>query len=127
MSKERLIFIAFPPDDFSDAQHAAIRERCAGFEVVISGREEDARRELARVEIAAGDFPRGLLFEAPRLAWFQQWSAGADWLLKQPKARGLAVDLGLEYGRYVFASLKIKSVYKGTKYDDTCISEITFE
>jgi hypothetical protein len=43
------------------------------------------------------------------------------------KARGLAVDMGLEYGRYVFASLKIKSVYKGSKYDDTCVSEISFE
>ncbi|MCX8123270.1 MAG: hypothetical protein N3F66_03790 [Spirochaetes bacterium] len=32
-----------------------------------------------------------------------------------------------DYGRYLFGVLTIKSIYKGTKYDDTCISEISFE
>jgi hypothetical protein len=50
------------------------------------------------------------------------WRAARDEL----RAKGVAVD-EFEYGRYVFASLKIKSVYKGAKYDDTCISEISFE
>jgi hypothetical protein len=42
------------------------------------------------------------------------------------RSKGMPVDES-EYGRYVFASLKIKDVYKGSKYDDTCISEISFE
>jgi hypothetical protein len=50
------------------------------------------------------------------------WRAARDAL----RAQGVAVD-EFEYGRYVFASLKIESVYKGSKYDDTCISEIGFE
>ena len=32
-----------------------------------------------------------------------------------------------EYGRYLFGVLTIKSVYQGSSYNDTCISEISFE
>jgi hypothetical protein len=42
------------------------------------------------------------------------------------RSKGNSVFEG-EYGRYVFGVLIIKSVYKGSKYDDTCISEISFE
>jgi hypothetical protein len=42
------------------------------------------------------------------------------------RSKGNSVFEG-EYGRYLFAVLTIKSVYKGSKYDDTCISEISFE
>lgn len=40
------------------------------------------------VEIAAGWVPRELILKAPRLRWFQQWAAGADWLTKHPEAVG---------------------------------------
>ncbi|MBN2402149.1 MAG: hypothetical protein JXN64_07095 [Spirochaetes bacterium] len=42
------------------------------------------------------------------------------------RSKGNSVFQG-EYGRYLFGVLIIKSVYKGSKYDDTCISEISFE
>jgi hypothetical protein len=42
------------------------------------------------------------------------------------RAKGNSVFEGT-YGRYVFGVLIIKSVYKGSKYDDTCVSEISFE
>ena len=32
-----------------------------------------------------GGFPRDLLALAPKLRWFQQWGAGADWLMKRPE------------------------------------------
>lgn len=50
------------------------------------------------------------------------WKQSRDNLRK----KGYKVLEG-EYGRYLFGVLTIKSVYKGTKYDDTCISEISFE
>lgn len=50
------------------------------------------------------------------------WKKTRDEML----AKGDKVSTG-EYGQYLFCALKIKSVYKGSKYDDTCISEISFE
>ena len=41
---------------------------------------------LDDVEIAAGFVPGDLILEAPKLRWFQQWAAGADWLLRYPEA-----------------------------------------
>jgi phosphoglycerate dehydrogenase-like enzyme len=41
---------------------------------------------LGEIEIAAGWFPTDLVARAPRLRWFQQWGAGADWLLRYPQA-----------------------------------------
>lgn len=42
------------------------------------------------------------------------------------RAAGNAVSEG-EYGRYIYGVLTIRSVYKGTRYDDTCLTEIAFE
>jgi hypothetical protein len=42
------------------------------------------------------------------------------------RSMGNSVFAG-EYGRYLFGVLTIKSVHKGSSYDDTCISEISFE
>lgn len=41
---------------------------------------------LDAVAIAAGHLPHDLLVRAPALRWFQQWGAGADWLLRYPEA-----------------------------------------
>ena len=88
-------------------------------------RTEYALKEYKRFELALADsmefqkFELGVDFDDSKAFWRQ---ARAEF-----KAQGLAIDLGFEYGRYVFASLAIKSVYKGTKYDDTCLSEIAFE
>lgn len=41
---------------------------------------------LDDVEIAAGDVPRELIVNAPNLRWFQQWGAGANWLMDCPEA-----------------------------------------
>jgi len=40
---------------------------------------------LQDVEIAAGEFPPSLIAKSPRLAWYQNWYAGADWLQKVPE------------------------------------------
>lgn len=45
---------------------------------------------------------------------------------EQMKSKGEPVFTG-EYGLYLFGVLTINSVYKGSRYDDTCISEISFE
>ncbi|MFL5802112.1 MAG: D-2-hydroxyacid dehydrogenase, partial [Roseiflexaceae bacterium] len=40
------------------------------------------------IEIAAGGFPHELVARAAGLRWFQQWGAGADWLLRHPEVAG---------------------------------------
>ena len=50
------------------------------------------------------------------------WRKNRDDMLLKDKS-----VFGGEYGRYLFGVLTIKSVYKGSKYDDTCISEISFK
>lgn len=57
--------------------------------LLITSDTEEVLRVLDTLEIAAGDFPHELACIAPRLAWFQQWYAGADWLQKYPQAREL--------------------------------------
>src|SRR5690606_33393510 len=42
-----------------------------------------------RIAIAAGGVPHALLSAMPRLRWFQQWGAGADWLLRYPEVQEL--------------------------------------
>ena len=40
---------------------------------------------LPDVEIVVGSLPYDLLVDATSLRWFQQWGAGADWLLRHPE------------------------------------------
>lgn len=54
--------------------------------VVMTRNRDDIRAILDQIEIAAGWFPAELLPGAHRLRWYQQWSAGADWLLRHPEA-----------------------------------------
>lgn len=41
---------------------------------------------LDTVQIAVAGVPRDLVVRAPNLRWLQQWGAGADWLLRCPRA-----------------------------------------
>ena len=41
---------------------------------------------LDEIEIAVAHFPHDLLMKAPNLRWFQQFGAGADWLMRYPEA-----------------------------------------
>ena len=54
-------------------------------EIVLTSERHVIEEHLARIVIAAGPMPRELLFEMPRLAWYQQWGAGADWMLRYPQ------------------------------------------
>ena len=40
---------------------------------------------LPEVEIATGHVPPTLLARMPNLRWYQQWGAGADWLMRHPE------------------------------------------
>lgn len=56
---------------------------------IYSAQDGDVPEEvLSRVEIAVGHFDPSVLEGAARLRWYQQWSAGADWVLRHPELAG---------------------------------------
>lgn len=81
-------------------------------EVVITTDRARIAALADRVVIAAGSVRPDLLREMPRLAWYQQWGAGADWLLRHPWAReapflvtNTAGIHPIQIGEHVFATL----------------------
>lgn len=81
----RVLLVGFSEDRFSPEQRAAILGAAEGLEVVFTRERAEITARLEDIEVAVGSFPRDLMKRAPRLRWFQQWGAGADWLLKHPE------------------------------------------
>jgi phosphoglycerate dehydrogenase-like enzyme len=81
------ILLALDADTLSEEQLARVRGRLPGAtELVVTRDHDEIEAVLDDVEIAAGWFPLALLPRATSLRWFQQWAAGADWLLDHPQA-----------------------------------------
>jgi phosphoglycerate dehydrogenase-like enzyme len=83
------ILLGFEPGTLSEAQLAQIRAAAPDVRVLVTRDLAEIESVLDEVEIVAGRFPRDLLPRARNLRWFQQWGAGADWLLRHPEAVGL--------------------------------------
>ena len=81
------LLLGFEPGVLSEAQVARVRNGASGLDVVVSKDRGEIEGMLEDLEVVAGSFPRDLLHKAPKLRWFQQWGAGADWLLRHPDAR----------------------------------------
>jgi phosphoglycerate dehydrogenase-like enzyme len=82
----KIILLAFPPETLLPTYLEQIRVLFPDREVLVTNDPARMEARLSEIEIAAGDFPRDLLLRAPNLRWYQQWGAGADWLLKTPEA-----------------------------------------
>ena len=85
MTQKPVILIALADDALSTGQLQEVERIAPDMQVVVSRDRSEIESHLADIEIAVGAFPRDLIRSAPRLKWFQQWSAGADWLLKDPE------------------------------------------
>ena len=81
-----IILLGFEPGTLSDDQLDRVRTAAPGFHVLVTRDSDEIEAALDEIEIAAGSFPRDLLPKARNLRWFQQWGAGADWLLRYPEA-----------------------------------------
>ncbi len=81
-----ILLVGFNEDHFSNEQWDEIRRAAPQLEVRGSRDKDEITSLLGDIEVAAGSFPRDLLAKAPNLKWFQQWGAGADWLLKYSDA-----------------------------------------
>ncbi|MEZ4737482.1 MAG: D-2-hydroxyacid dehydrogenase [Caldilineaceae bacterium] len=78
------ILLAFDEGVITAQQQAQLRQLVPDDKLVQTTDEAKIQHLLDEIEIAVGQFPKDLLPSAKRLRWFQQWSAGADWLLEHP-------------------------------------------
>ena len=80
-----ILLLGFAEDHFDDEQKEAIAKAAGGLEPVYTRDKTEIEPRLDDIEVAVGGVPRDLLAQAPNLRWFQQWGAGADWLMKRPE------------------------------------------
>jgi phosphoglycerate dehydrogenase-like enzyme len=81
----RTILVGFEPGRFSELYRAQIQEIAPDMRLLVTEDRKEMEAVLDEIEIAACQFPRDLLLEARNLRWYQQWAAGADWLLDHPE------------------------------------------
>ncbi len=81
-------------------------------EIVETTDRERIAEVADRVVVAAGTVRPDLLRNMPRLEWYQQWGAGADWLKRHPWAQEAPFVLTntsgihpIQIGEHVFATL----------------------
>jgi phosphoglycerate dehydrogenase-like enzyme len=81
-----IILLGFEPDTLPEPQLAQVREIAPDMQVLVTRDRGEIEGVLDEIEIVACSFPCDLLPKAHNLRWFQQWQAGADWLLRYPEA-----------------------------------------
>jgi phosphoglycerate dehydrogenase-like enzyme len=106
------ILLSFEPGDLSEEQLAQVQAAAPDMRLLVTRDRAEVEAALDEIEIAVLSFPRDLLPRARNLRWFQQWAAGADWLLHHPEAVGLDFVLtstsgmhGIQTSEHVFAFL----------------------
>lgn len=83
----KILSMGFEPGTLSDEVLERVRRLAPDYRLLVSRDREEIIEVLDEIEIAAGEFPTELVARAPRLRWFQQWGAGADWLERHPEAK----------------------------------------
>ena len=83
------ILVGFEPERFAESYRAQIQEIAPDMRLLVTEDREEMEAALDDIEIAACQFPRDLMLRARNLRWYQQWSAGADWLQRHPEAAEL--------------------------------------
>ena len=80
----KILLIMLDKTFLPDSEWVEIQKIVGNRDVVIT-QDEDKVKEIANnIEIAAGWVPRQLIKRFSNLRWFQQWGAGADWLMEHP-------------------------------------------
>jgi len=87
------LLLAFKEGDIGAQHQAKIRQLAPNLDLVQTTDEAKIAAMIEEIEIAVGQFPPQLLAKAKNLRWFQQWSAGADWLLEHPEVQELEFTL----------------------------------
>ena len=73
------------PDTLTAANRATIAALAPDMQLIVTDDPAQIEAVLPEVEIAAGHMTPALLARMPNLRWYQQWGAGADWLMRHPE------------------------------------------
>ncbi len=95
------MLLGFEPNTLSADDLAQIQALAPDMRLLVTTERRAIEDALATIEIAVKQFPQALMTQAPKLRWFQQWGAGADWLLHYPEV--VASDLVITTGSGVHA------------------------
>jgi len=79
------ILLGFEPNTLSAGDLAQIQALAPTKQLLVTTDRHTIEQALDEIEIAVKSFPQDLMTKAPNLRWFQQWGAGADWLLRHPE------------------------------------------
>jgi D-2-hydroxyacid dehydrogenase (NADP+) len=80
------VLVGLKEEELKPAQVQRLYDLAGEMRVLITRDRDEMENVLDDVEIAAGSVPVELLLNAPNLRWYQQWGAGADWLMRHPDA-----------------------------------------
>jgi len=81
------ILLGYEPGSVPPGTLERVRRLAPHMELLVTEDRSEIERALQEIEIAARRFPHDLIPRATRLRWYQQWGAGADWLLRYPEVR----------------------------------------
>lgn len=81
-----VLLVALRPGVLSAEQVTDLEGIVPDMRVVVARERDAIEALLPSVRVAFGQFPRDLIERAGRLEWYQQWGAGADWLMTHPAA-----------------------------------------
>jgi phosphoglycerate dehydrogenase-like enzyme len=81
-----VLLLALAPDELDQPVRARLVELAGDRRVVVTRERGEIEALLPEIEIAAGFFPTDLITSMPKLRWYQQWGAGADWLIGNAEA-----------------------------------------
>lgn len=82
-----ILLLGLEKEKLNDATRAEIAHLAPDYQLLVTPSEEEALAAIGEIEIAAGRVPMEIVLRGPRLRWYQQWGAGADWLLRHPEMR----------------------------------------
>ena len=107
-----VLLLAIEPARLPEGVEARVRADAPEYEVLVTRDRDEVRRRAGDIEIIIGFPPRELLPAMPKLAWVQQWMAGADWLRHHPELADAGFTLtsavgihAVQIGEHVFAGL----------------------
>lgn len=80
----KTIVLGFGEDQLEQLDLAQIAAAAPGYDLLVTQDRQELEARLAEIEIVFNSFPHDLIAQAPNLRWFQQWGAGADWLMHYP-------------------------------------------
>lgn len=80
------LLIGLDKTEIDPDQLAALYRLLPAEQVCITADRDDMAAAAGSADIFAADVPLKTVLAAPNLRWFQQWGAGANWLMRYPQA-----------------------------------------